>query len=238
MKIYPAIDISEGACIRLTRGVLEDKSVYKFSPLEMAMEYKKEGFENIHIVDIDATLARGNNFELIKDIRKKIDINIQVAGGIRDTKTIKDKINYGFNQIVIGTLAVKKTDFINDLLDDEQSKISIALDLKDGFIASHGWKEKNIVSLSDITKIYNNKNIHSYFITDVSKDGMLSGLNFDIFNSVKKLTSKKITVGGGVKNMEDIIKANKKGYDGIVVGKAIYEHNIKLRDLSKYQTQC
>ncbi|MDC1316139.1 1-(5-phosphoribosyl)-5-[(5-phosphoribosylamino)methylideneamino] imidazole-4-carboxamide isomerase [Alphaproteobacteria bacterium] len=238
MKIFPAIDISEGKCIRLTKGLIDNKSIYASSPIEMAKEYKKEGFENIHLVDIDSTLSRGNNYEIIKEIRKKIDLHLQVAGGIRDEKSIKQKITDGFDRLVIGTLAIKNPAFIEKLNEEEIYKISIALDLKDELLASHGWKQTSPMSLEEITNIYNLKNIHSYFVTDISKDGMLSGLNLEAFKKIKSLSAKPVTIGGGVKNMEDIKQANNNNYGGVVVGKAIYENHINLKDLSEYQKKC
>ena len=238
MKIYPAIDISEGQSIRLTKGLIDHKSVYSSSPIEMAKEYKRQGFENIHIVDIDSTLSRGNNYEIIKDIRKTIDLHLQVAGGIRDIENINQKITDGFDRLVIGTLAIKNVSFSDQLSDAELNKISIALDLKDGLLASHGWKETNSKSLEEITNFYNKKNIHSFFVTDISKDGMLSGLNFDIFKKLKELSLKPVTIGGGVKNMNDITNAYKNNYGGVVVGKAIYENYIDLQELSEYQKLC
>ena len=238
MIIFPAIDISEGQCIRLTKGLIDNKSIYSTSPIEMAIEYKRQGLENIHIVDIDSTLSRGTNYEVIKDIRKKVDIHLQVAGGIRDIDNIRQKIKDGFDRLVIGTLAIKDTSFSEQLNDLDLKKISIALDLKDGLLASHGWKEINSKSLDEITNFYNTKNIHSYFVTDISKDGMLSGLNLDTFTKLKELSLKPVTIGGGVKNMNDIHNAHKNNYGGVVVGKAIYENHINLKELSEYQKIC
>ena len=238
MNIFPAIDISEGQCIRLTKGLIDNKSIYSASPIEMAIEYKRQGFENIHIVDIDSTLSRGTNYEVIKNIRKKIDTHLQVAGGIRDIDNIRQKIKDGFDRLVIGTLAIKNSSFSDQFTDAELNKISIALDVKDGLLASHGWKEINSKSLEEITNFYNTKNIHSYFVTDISKDGMLSGLNFETFKKLNELSLKPVTIGGGVKNMNDIINAHKNNYGGVVVGKAIYENYIDLQELSEYQKLC
>ncbi len=238
MNIFPAIDISEGQCIRLTKGLIDSKSTYSKSPIEMAREYKRQGFNNIHIVDIDSTLSRGNNYEIIKEIRDKIDLHLQVAGGIRDIDNIRKKIADGFNRLVIGTLAIKDTSFSDQFSDSDLSKISIALDLKDGLLASHGWKKTSLKSLEEITNFYNTKNIHSYFVTDISKDGMLSGLDFDTFKRLKELSAKPVTIGGGVKNMNDIVNAHKNNFEGVVVGKAIYENYMDLKELAEYQKLC
>ena len=233
MKIFPAIDIINGECVRLTKGLAENKTIYDKSPLEMAKIYQDKGFETIHVVDLDATLGKGNNDKTLELIRKNIDIKIEIAGGIRDKVAIQNKINQGFDIIVIGTFAIKGIDevakFENNILD----KISVAIDLKDNKIASHGWQQTSTDSLESIVNIYNELPIHSFFVTDVANDGMLSGLNISIFESIKKLTDKKITIGGGVKNLTDVQIGIKNSFDHMVIGKAIYENRISLEELVK-----
>ena len=233
MKIFPAIDIINGECVRLTKGLVENKTKYDKSPLEMAKIYQDKGFETIHVVDLDATLGKGNNDKTLELIRKNIDIKIEIAGGIRDKAAIQNKINQGFDIIVIGTFAIKGIDevakFENNILD----KISVAIDLKDNKIASHGWQQTSTDSLENIVNIYNELPIHSFFVTDVANDGMLSGLNISIFESIKKLTDKKITIGGGVKNLTDVQIGIKNSFDHMVIGKAIYENRISLEELVK-----
>ena len=233
MKIFPAIDIINGECVRLTKGLAENKTKYDKSPLEMAKIYQDKGFETIHVVDLDATLGKGNNDKTLELIRKNIDIKIEIAGGIRDKAAIQNKINQGFDIIVIGTFAIKGIDevakFENNILD----KISVAIDLKDNKIASHGWQQTSTDSLESIVNIYNELPIHSFFVTDVANDGMLSGLNISIFESIKKLTDKKITIGGGVKNLTDVQIGIKNSFDHMVIGKAIYENRISLEELVK-----
>ena len=233
MKIFPAIDIINGECVRLTKGLAENKTIHDKSPLEMAKIYQDKGFETIHVVDLDATLGKGNNDKTLELIRKNIDIKIEIAGGIRDKAAIQDKINQGFDIIVIGTFAIKGIDevakFENNILD----KISVAIDLKDNKIASHGWQQTSTDSLESIVNIYNELPIHSFFVTDVANDGMLSGLNISIFESIKKLTDKKITIGGGVKNLTDVQIGIKNSFDHMVIGKAIYENRISLEELVK-----
>ena len=153
------------------------------------------------IRDRDSTLGKGNNNHVLKDIRKSIDIKIEVAGGIRSKDAIKQKNDEGFDIIVIGTYAVKNIDDVSNLDENLLKKISIALDIKDNQIASHGWQKTNEQPLTDIVDKYNKCPINSYFVTDVTNDGMLSGLNMKTFESIKKLTSKKITIGGGVKDL-------------------------------------
>ena len=234
MNIFPAIDIIEGKCVRLTKGVLTDKTIYENSPVEMAKIYQDAGFNTIHVVDLDATLGKGNNNKVLDLIRKKIDIKIEVAGGIRSEDAINDKINQGFDTIVIGTFAIKNIDEVLNFKDSLIKKLSIALDIKDNQIVSHGWQKTNNQSLEYIVNRYNDRPIHSYFVTDVANDGMLSGLNIKTFSSIKQLTNKHITIGGGVKDLNDLELSKINGFNNVVVGKAIYENKITIESLAQF----
>ena len=234
MNIFPAIDIIEGKCVRLTKGVLSNKTIYENSPVEMAKIYQDAGFNTIHVVDLDATLGKGNNNQVLDLIRKKIDIKIEVAGGIRSKDAINDKINQGFDTIVIGTFAIKNIDDVLNLKDSLIKKLSIALDIKDDQIVSHGWQKTNNQSLEHIVNKYNDRPIHSYFVTDVANDGMLSGLNIKTFSSIKQLTNKHITIGGGVKDLNDLELSKINGFNNVVVGKAIYENKITIESLAQF----
>ena len=234
MNIFPAIDIIEGKCVRLSKGVLSNKTIYENSPVEMAKIYQDAGFNTIHVVDLDATLGKGNNNYVLDLIRKKIDIKIEVAGGIRSKDAINDKINQGFDTIVIGTFAIKNIDDVLDFKDSLIKKLSIALDIKDNQIVSHGWQKTINQSLEHIVNKYNDRPIHSYFVTDVANDGMLSGLNIKTFSSIKQLTNKCITIGGGVKDLNDLELSKINGFNNVVVGKAIYENKITIESLAQF----
>ena len=233
MKIFPAIDIINGECVRLTKGLAENKTIYDKSPVEMAKIYQDKGFETIHVVDLDATLGKGSNDKTLELVRKNIDIKIEVAGGIRDKAAIQTKINQGFDIIVIGTFAIKGIDEVSKFENNILDKISVAIDLKDNKIASHGWQQTSTDSLESIVNIYNALPIHSFFVTDVANDGMLSGLNISTFEKIKRLTDKKITIGGGVKDLSDVQIGIKNGFDHMVIGKAIYENKFSLDELVK-----
>jgi len=233
MKIFPAIDIINGECVRLTKGLAENKTIYDKSPVEMAKIYQDKGFETIHVVDLDATLGKGSNEKTLELIRKNIDIKIEVAGGIRNKAAIQTKINQGFDIIVIGTFAIKGIDEVSKFENNILDKISVAIDVKNNKIASHGWQQTSTDSLESIVNIYNALPIHSFFVTDVANDGMLSGLNISTFESIQKLTNKKITIGGGVKDLSDVQIGIKNGFDHMVIGKAIYENKFSLDELVK-----
>tara|TARA_Y100000996_G_scaffold400023_1_gene369613 strand:+ start:5868 stop:6578 length:711 start_codon:yes stop_codon:yes gene_type:complete len=234
MRIFPAIDIIEGRCVRLTKGLAEKKTIYKNSPLDMAKIYQDAGFKTIHIVDLDATLGKGDNQKVLQNIRKNIDIQIEVAGGIRSKEAVENKINEGFDIIVIGTFAIKKIDEVLNFEKNILNKLSVAIDIKDNQIASYGWQQTDNISLDNIVEQYNKKEIYSFFVTDIANDGMLSGLNMNTFQNIKNLTDKKITIGGGVKNIYDLELAKLNGFDSVVVGKAIYEDKITLDSLIKF----
>ena len=234
MNVFPAIDIIEGKCVRLTKGLEDQKTIYQKSPVEMAKVYEEIGFKTIHVVDLDATLGKGNNNKVLNDIRESVDIKIEVAGGIRSQKAIEEKLKEGFDIIVIGTFAIKNINEVLKFDDEILNKLSIALDIKDNQIASYGWQQTDPTSLNDIIDQYNKKNIHSFFVTDVANDGMLSGLNMHTFQTIKKLTNKPITIGGGVKDILDIELSQKNGFDNVVIGKAIFENKISLESLIKF----
>ena len=234
MNVFPAIDIIEGKCVRLTKGLEDQKTIYQKSPVEMAKVYEEIGFKTIHVVDLDATLGKENNNKVLNEIRESVDIKIEVAGGIRSQKAIEEKIKEGFDIIVIGTFAIKNINEVLQFDDEILNKLSIAIDIKDNQIASHGWQQTDATSLNDIIDQYNKKNIHSFFVTDVANDGMLSGLNMHTFQNIKKLTNKPITIGGGVKDIVDIELSKENGFDNVVVGKAIYENKISLESLIKF----
>ena len=147
MNVFPAIDIIEGKCVRLTKGLEDQKTIYQKSPVEMAKVYEEIGFKTIHVVDLDATLGKGNNNKVLNDIRESVDIKIEVAGGIRSQKAIEEKLKEGFDIIVIGTFAVKNINEVLQFDDVILNKLSIALDIKDNQIASHGWQQTDTTYL-------------------------------------------------------------------------------------------
>ena len=194
MKVFPAIDIIEGKCVRLTKGLADQKTIYENSPVEMAKLYQDTGFKTIHVVDLDSTLGNGNNDKVLKDIRNNVDIKIEVAGGIRSKEAIDNKINEGFDIIVIGTFAIKNINEVLQFDDVILNKLSIALDIKDNQIASHGWQQTATTSLNDIIDQYNKKNIHSFFVTDVAHAGLLSVFNLHTFPPIQTLTNLPIPI--------------------------------------------
>ena len=236
MIIYPAIDLQDGKCVRLTKGNFEEKTIYSRSPLEQAKVFQEIGFKYLHIVDLDRTISNDkSNLETIKNIIDNTTLNIQVGGGLRTEDTIEEVIDLGIDNAVLGTAAVNNPDLLITMSQKYKNKISVGLDVREKMIALKGWKDQTQISCFDFLNTIKNLPLRSIIFTDINKDGMKQGINID--DTFKMAESSKISViaSGGVSNIEDIkmIKSKNK-IGGVIVGKAIYDGLINLNDLVKF----
>jgi len=236
MIIYPAIDLQDGKCVRLTKGNFDKKTIYSRSPLEQAKVFQEIGFKYLHIVDLDRTISKDkSNLETIKNIIDNTTLNIQVGGGLRTEDTIKEVIDLGIDNAVLGTAAVNNPDLLITMSQKYKNKISVGLDVREKMIALQGWKDQTQISCFDFLNTIKNLPLRSIIFTDINKDGMKQGINID--DTLKMAESSKISViaSGGVSNIEDIkmIKSKNK-IGGVIVGKAIYDGLINLNDLVKF----
>lgn len=236
MIIYPAIDLQDGKCIRLTKGNFDEKTIYSRSPLEQAKVFQEIGFKYLHIVDLDRTISKDkSNLETIKNIIDNTTLNIQVGGGLRTEDTIEEVIDLGIDNAVLGTAAVNNPDLLITMSQKYKNKISVGLDVREKMIALKGWKDQTQISCFDFLNTIKNLPLRSIIFTDINKDGMKQGINID--DTLKMAESSKISViaSGGVSNIEDIkmIKSKNK-IGGVIVGKAIYDGLINLNDLVKF----
>ena len=236
MIIYPAIDLQDGKCIRLTKGNFDEKTIYSRSPLEQAKVFQEIGFKYLHIVDLDRTISKDkSNLETIKNIIDNTTLNIQVGGGLRTEDTIEEVIDLGIDNAVLGTAAVNNPDLLITMSQKYKNKISVGLDVREKMIALQGWKDQTQISCFDFLNTIKNLPLRSIIFTDINKDGMKQGINID--DTLKMAESSKISViaSGGVSNIEDIkmIKSKNK-IGGVIVGKAIYDGLINLNDLVKF----
>jgi len=236
MIIYPAIDLQDGKCVRLTKGNFDEKTIYSRSPLEQAKVYQEIGFKYLHIVDLDRTISNDkSNLETIKNIIDNTTLNIQVGGGLRTEDTIEEVIDLGIDNAVLGTAAVNNPDLLITMSQKYKNKISVGLDVREKMIALQGWKDQTQISCFDFLNTIKNLPLRSIIFTDINKDGMKQGINID--DTLKMAESSKISViaSGGVSNIEDIkmIKSKNK-IGGVIVGKAIYDGLINLNDLVKF----
>ena len=237
MIIFPAIDIKGGKCVRLFKGDFNKITQYKKSPFDQATEFFNLGFTNIHLVDLDGAL-KGNliNKEIIKKISEIDKIKIQVGGGIRSLEHIEKLINFGVDKIIIGTAAVENIEFLKIACNKYNKKIAISLDVREGYIALSGWKKQTKILATDFIKNIENMDISRIIYTDINRDGTKSGPNLYETLNFSNLTKIPVVVSGGISSIDDVINIkNKKlkNIEGIIIGKAIYDGSIDIKELSK-----
>ena len=223
--------------MRLIKGDFENKTEYKTSPIDQAGKYKDHGFKNLHIVDLDGALTgKTVNLDVIQEIVSKYDLKIEIGGGIRSIDSIKQYINAGVEKVILGSGAIKNKEFLKEACKKFKNQIALGLDAKDGNLSVSGWKENSNVKIIDFLKEVNNYGVSRIIYTDINRDGMKTSPNFDETVKVAELSNCPVVISGGVSSINDIKKAknlvNKK-IEGIIVGKAIYDGDIKLEDLAK-----
>ena len=237
MIIFPAIDIKGGKCVRLFKGDFNKITQYKKNPFDQATDFFNLGFTNIHLVDLDGALE-GNliNKEIIKKISEIDKIKIQVGGGIRSLEHIEKLINFGVDKIIIGTAAVENIEFLKIACNKYNKKIAISLDVREGYIALSGWKKQTKILATDFIKNIENMDISRIIYTDINRDGTKSGPNLYETLNFSNLTKIPVVVSGGISSIDDVINIkNKKlkNIEGIIIGKAIYDGSIDIKELSK-----
>ena len=237
MKIFPAIDIKDKKCVRLIKGDFDNKTEYEMSPVEQAGKYKDYGFKNLHIVDLDGALTgKTVNLDIIQEIVTKFDLNIEIGGGIRNFESIKKYTDAGVEKVILGSAAIKNKNFLNEACEKFPNKIALGLDAKDGYLSVSGWKENSNKLTLDYLKEVNDYGASRLIYTDINRDGVKQSPNFEETLKVADISSCPVIISGGVSSIDDIKKAkelNNTNIEGIIVGKAIYDGDIKLEELSK-----
>ena len=235
MKIFPAIDIKDKKCVRLVKGDFDNKTEYEMSPIEQAGKYKDHGFKNLHIVDLDGALTGVTvNLDIIKDIIGKFNLNIEVGGGIRNIDSIKEYIDTGVEKVILGSAAIKDKNFLKEACVKFPDKIALGLDAKDGYLSVSGWKENSNQLTLDYLKEVNGYGISRLIYTDINRDGMKQSPNFEETSKVAEKSNCPVIISGGVSSIDDVKKSKTlKNIEGIIVGKAIYDGDIKLEELVK-----
>ena len=235
MKIFPAIDIKDKKCVRLVKGDFDNKTEYDMSPVEQAEKYKEHGFENLHLVDLDGALTGETvNIDIIEKIVSKSDLKIEIGGGIRNFESIQKYIDAGVEKVILGSAAIKDKNFLKESCKRFPNKIALGLDAKDGYLSVSGWKENSNQLTLDYLKEVNDYGISRLIYTDINRDGMKQSPNFEETSKVAKLSNCPVIISGGVSSIDDIKKAKSlKNIEGIIVGKAIYDGDIKLEELVK-----
>ena len=235
MRIIPAIDIIDGKCVRLTKGDYSTKKVYNEDPLEIAKEFEGNGIQYLHLVDLDgARSGKIINHKVLSEIASKTALTIDFGGGLKSDSDLKIAFDSGATQITGGSIAVKDRDtFINWLDQFGAERIILGADYKDRMIATNGWEEGSELDVLDFIQGYEARGVRSVISTDIAKDGMLQGPSLELYKEILEKTNVKLIASGGVSNMQDLYDLKELGCNGAIVGKAIYEGNISLKELSK-----
>ncbi|MBD1141281.1 1-(5-phosphoribosyl)-5-[(5-phosphoribosylamino)methylideneamino]imidazole-4-carboxamide isomerase [Pelagibacterales bacterium SAG-MED39] len=235
MKIFPAIDIKDKKCVRLVKGDFNNKTEYEMSPVEQARKYKNHGFKNLHIVDLDGALTGEIvNLDIIQNIVGKFDLKVEIGGGIRNLDSIQKYIDVGVEKVILGSAVIKDKIFLKKACKKFTNKIALGLDSKNGFLSVSGWKENSNQLSIDYLKEVNDYGVSRLIYTDINRDGMKQSPNFEETSKVSEISNCPVIISGGVSSINDVKKAKSlKNIEGIIVGKAIYDGDIKLEELVK-----
>ena len=235
MKIFPAIDIKDKKCVRLVKGNFDNKTEYKNSPIDQAGE--DHGFKNLHIVDLDGALTGDTvNLNIVKEIVNKYDLKIEIGGGVRSIVSIEKYVEIGVEKVILGSAAIKNQQFLKEACSKFKNKIALGLDSKNGNLSVAGWKETLNIKTIDFLKEINLFGVSRLIYTDINRDGTKSSPNFEDTIKIADISKCPVVISGGVSSIRDIKKAkelNNKKIEGIIIGKAIYDGDIKLKDLAK-----
>ena len=230
MKIIPAIDLMKGKVVRLYKGNPDEKTVYSDDPLAIAKKWEFAGADMIHLVDLDATLGSGSNFEILRNIAKSANIPVQVAGGLRNEKIIENALEFA-QRVVIGTLAFNDKTTLGELLTRYgKEKLVISADHNNGLIVVNGWQQSTKISLIDAVNGFVEMGFSEYLSTSITKDGTLEGPDLKPLQEINEMNTVNLIVSGGISNIEDVMKVKELNPFGVILGKALYENQISIEE--------
>ena len=235
MIIIPAIDLKDGQCVRLRKGIMEDTTVFSNNPTEMASKWVAEGARRLHLVDLNGAFeGKPINANCVNEITKSFpNLPVQIGGGIRDLQTANAYIEAGISYLIIGTMAVTNPDFVEKLCDEFPNKIIVGLDANNGLVATDGWAKQTDIDVIELSKKYEQYGVNSIVYTDIARDGMMQGVNVEATANLAKKTSIPIIASGGITNLDDIAALLKNAHHGImgaITGRAIYEGQLDFND--------
>lgn len=232
MILLPAIDMKDNKCVRLTQGDYSKVKIYSDDLLEVAKKWEEAGAEYLHLVDLDGARSEGViNKASLEKIVKNIEIPIQIGGGIRNVEKARDLIEIGVERVIVGTIAIENKELLKKMISEfGGDKVVVSIDAKNGYVAVHGWEVVSSVDSIELCQDLEKMGVKTIVYTDISKDGMLEGPNFEIYNILSKKTSLNIIASGGVSSITDIIRLNEMNIYGCIIGKALYDSRINFKE--------
>jgi len=232
--IIPAVDIKGGKCVRLEQGLMNKETIFSDHPEEMALRWERKGAERLHLVDLDgAVRGKPLNKRAIKNVIDAVSIPVELGGGIRDLDTIEEYINLGIDQIIIGTVAYKNPDLVEEACKRYSGKIIVAIDSKDNYVSVEGWTEPTSIIAIDLAKRFEDIGIAALIYTDIKRDGMRRGPNIDGIREFARGINVGVIAAGGIssiKDIEDLLPLEEDGVSGIITGRALYDGSLKLEE--------
>ncbi|MGL4606944.1 MAG: 1-(5-phosphoribosyl)-5-[(5-phosphoribosylamino)methylideneamino]imidazole-4-carboxamide isomerase [Eubacteriaceae bacterium] len=234
MIVFPAIDLKNGKCVRLLQGKKDSETVYFENPVEVAKMWESQGAEYLHLVDLDGAFEGiPKNLNVVEEIVASLNIPVELGGGIRNLEIAKNYIDIGVARIIIGTQAIKDTQFLETLLSLYDEKVCVSIDAKKGIVCTEGWVETSNVEALELASRLEKMGLSTLVYTDISKDGMMTGPNFEMLDLLNKSLNMDIIASGGVSSVDDMITLNNMDLYGAITGKALYEGTINLEKLLK-----
>ena len=234
MQLIPAVDIKDGKCVRLSQGKADQQTIYSNDPVSMAIHWDEEGARLIHVVDLDGAFEGSpKNSKIVKEIIYSSSVDIQVGGGIRTLSAIEEYVNAGVYRIILGTIAQKEPEFVEQACKKFPGKIIVGIDARDGLVAVKGWVEVSDQKATDLAVKMRGYGIAGFIFTDISRDGMLQGPNLESIKEFAESAQLPVIASGGVSRLEDIknlMKLESSGVEGVIIGKALYDKTLSYRD--------
>ena len=233
MKIIPAIDLMEGKVVRLYKGNPNKKTIYSEDPLEIAKKWERAGADMLHLVDLDATLGMGSNFEVLRNIAKSVNIPVEVAGGLRNQSLIENALGFA-QRVVIGTLAYRDKTTLDKLLTMYgNDRIVVSVDHSDGLIVVNGWQQTTKISLIDAVNEFTEMGFSEFLSTSVDRDGTLQGPDLKWLQRINEIKNLNIIASGGISGIDDVNKVKEIDPFGVILGKALYENKVSIEEVKK-----
>ncbi|MDY0194472.1 MAG: 1-(5-phosphoribosyl)-5-[(5-phosphoribosylamino)methylideneamino]imidazole-4-carboxamide isomerase [Sulfurovaceae bacterium] len=233
MTILPAIDLKDGKAVRLSKGLMDSAKIYSDEPWQVAARFEELGSQWVHLVDLNGAFAgTPQNLEQIKKIRANSNLKLELGGGIRDEETIKMYLDLGVDRLILGSIALKDPAFVKEMA--AKYPIVVGIDAIDGMVAVEGWSELSNMKATDLAREFADAGVEAIICTDVSRDGMMSGVNIDFTLAIKEASGLETIASGGLRDMEDIHRLLEAGIDGTIVGKAFYEGTLDLEQAFRY----